>query len=701
MLLDLIRGLLAAGAAGVIPGYFWAKLFVATEDRAERLAFTTALSITLVPAAALILTSPLGTGVTLAIAVVSVLLVFVSGFAAYRTFGPTKGLDGPIIPPPEPPGPFTLALLVPAFGFAGAALFGLLEGRQVMLHIIVLLLLCAAMAWLLEAREEELKEVAVDPGEEPRWSVARRLLLPVVLLLVLFRGYSGPILHDWPYLRGGDQYFHAMMANMMLSRGEIEPYAVYPPGLHTLDAVISRLSGLEPVELFPVYAPALILLPPLALYVLGRRMWGWEYGVAAAALVGLVCNSSFIYLSYQAMYPTLVSAEFLLVMAVGALVGLYARPSLRAAILLALLGSSVALYHPVGSLYTVALFGLVGVLLLPYLLLRERRTGLTLLGSFALLGVLAIAYAWDTYDLPETVAGLVSGSGTSAGGEAVSMAVGTQAPLALEHLLVAITHPVLWLGLFGALLVAFGGRGGSLPSPLTRVTLLLWCLVMFVGSRTTESGFPERFERDLGIPLALLAAFALGAIVRSIQRSGPPARILAVSVTLLALMLIGVQATWNLQDAARPSPRVVLTPEISAAGEWLEARNAEARDAGGNIMVAPRGNQVTGRAMLALSDYFALEAFTEGRILYNRDLPPYGAEPLLDVLYVIKHPDDERVRQLLRKHDVRYVVFYKRFGEGTTWDATPVQYWRGHVAEEDLYRVAFENEGVIVLEPRL
>lgn len=695
MLLDLIQGILAAVAAGVAPGYFWAKLFVATDDQAELLALSTALSFVLVPATALILTALLGTGVTLAVAVVSVLFVFASGLAAYRVFGPTKVLDEPIVPPPAPAGPLTLTLLAPAFGLAGAALFGLLEGRQVMLPV-TLLLLFAAVARLLEARRVETEVTAMGTGEERRWPVARRFLLPVVLLLVLFRGYSGPVLHDWPYLRGGDQFFHAMMANMMLTRGEIEPYAVYPPGLHTLDAVISRFSGLEPVELFPVFAPALILLPPLALYTLARLLWGWEYGVAAAALVGLVCNSSFIYLSYQAMYPTLVSAEFLLVMAVGALAGLYARPSLRAALLLALLGSSVALYHPVGSLYTAALFGLVGTLLLPYLLLRERRTGLALLGSFALLGALAIAYAWDTYDLPRTVAGFVSGSGSSAGGEAVSMAVGTQAPLALEHLPQTISHPVLWLGLFGALLLALGGRGGSLPASLARITLLLWCLVMFVGSRTAESGFPERFERDLGIPLALLAAFALAAVVRSIRRSGPSARIVAVSVAALVAGLIGVQAAWNLQGAARPSPRVVLTPEITAAGEWLEAHNT-----GGNIMVAPRGNQVTGRAMLALSDYFAMEAFTESRIYYNRDLPPYGAEPLLDVLYVIKNPDDGRTRQLLKKYDVRYVVFYKRFGEGTTWDATPVQDWRGHVAQEDLYRVAFENEGVIVLQPRL
>ena len=38
---------------------------------------------------------------------------------------------------------------------------------------------------------------------------------------------------------------------------------------------------------------------------------------------------------------------------------------------------------------------------------------------------------------------------------------------------------------------------------------------MFIGSRTTMSSFPDRFERDLSIPLALLAALAFVTILRS------------------------------------------------------------------------------------------------------------------------------------------------------------------------------------------
>ena len=109
----------------------------------------------------------------------------------------------------------------------------------------------------------------------------RRLALPTVLLLVLLRGYLGPVL-DWPFIRGVDHYSHAVMTNLMMTRGEIEPYLIYPPGFHTTIAEISRLSGLDPLAIFPVLGPVLLLLPALACYVLGSRLWGWEVGVVAA-----------------------------------------------------------------------------------------------------------------------------------------------------------------------------------------------------------------------------------------------------------------------------------------------------------------------------------------------------------------------------------------------------------------------------------
>ena len=128
MLLDLIRALSAAAVAGVLPGLFWGRVLCATTDRAERLTYSVALSITLVPLCALAQITPFGGGVTLPVAVSSVLLVLFGGLAAYLRFGPAAGKGAPLFSPPKPPGAPALLLLVATSGVSLWVASGMASG---------------------------------------------------------------------------------------------------------------------------------------------------------------------------------------------------------------------------------------------------------------------------------------------------------------------------------------------------------------------------------------------------------------------------------------------------------------------------------------------------------------------------------------------------------------------------------------------
>ncbi len=714
MLAELIRAVPVAILVYLVPGWFWARLLVAPADLYERLAYSTALSMVLVPTVILVPTRLLDTSVTLAVALASPLVVFFSGLAAYLRFGPAKGLEEPLAPPPAPlQGVSAQVLLIAAFALALGVVIGAVPGVAIeppvtvgvvpnmrVLLAIVLLVFFAGVVHLIEtlrqpAPRAEPLERTVESRSLPA-ALARRLLLPAVLVVALVRGYAGPILHDWPFIRGVDHYSHAVMAELMMTEGRIEPYLIYPPGFHTMTAIVCRLTSLEPLEVFPVAAPMLLVLPALALYTLGRRVWGWECGVVAAFFSVLLGGTYYYY--NDAMYPNLVTSQFLLVMAVGALVGLYASPSsVRAALLLALLGSSTVLYHQVASMYLAALLAVVGILFVPYLLLRDRREGLVLFCALAFLGLLSVLYAWETYDLPRAVAGLLGGSGGGSTGTAVKMAVGTQEPYTLDFLLGnMVSQPVAWLGLLGALLVAGElvrrDRAAGTPQRLSYLTLLLLTLLLFVGSRLWLTGFPQRFGRDVCVPLAILAAFAFVAILRSLPWSGGRAATVFVAslAVILTCTMVGVRAMSSLESASDPSVQMTITPEISAAGEWLREHNE-----GGNIMISPHINQVPSRMMLAMGGYSALQSFEPVQIENPRDLPPTGPEPLKDVLWVMHHPRAERTDQLLREYDVRYVVLYKNMPDRPT-----VDYWKLFEAQPNLYRTAFENEDVLIVTRR-
>jgi hypothetical protein len=696
MLLDLVRVLPAAALVGVLPGWFWAGCLCATADRAERLAYAVAFSTTLVPSAALVQARLFGVGVTPAITVLSVLLVSATGLTGYLKFGPAKGSDEPLVSRPVSLGLPSLMPLIVAFALVLAALLGAVLTERAATSI-ALSVLAAGIAHRLASPRGD--AVPSEPPSRLRReipgirrsliSAARWLLLSMALLLVLLRSYLGPTRYDWPFPRGVDKYEHAVMVSMMLTEGSTESFMLYPPGFHVLAAGISGLSGLDPLKLFAALAPALLLLPTLACYALARRLWGWEVGVATALFSGLIAGGSYEHVSH-ARYPNLIGV-FLLVLAVAALVRLYASSSVRDRLTLATLGSSVVFYHMVASLYEAALLGLAGTLFLPYLLLRERKRGLALFSSFALLGLLSTLYAWGTYDLPSLVAGLLGGSGTGRGGEAVAMALGTKPTGELARLLATTSQPVAWLGLLGALLVAGDllRRRMGMPQTLAYLTLLLWAVLMFIGSRTTMSSFPDRFERDLSIPLALLAALAFVTILQSPLARGPDTMLAASVATLVVVTVVGVQAARNLEEGAGPAQRGIDRPppaEVVDAGEWLREHNE-----GGNILATPSVGPVSARGMLAMGGYSGMQTYSVHRIRRGRDLPPFGAGPLWDALWALRHPDGERTRRILEENDVRYVVLGKH---------RPDIDWRTFQSRPDLYRMVFENEAAVIFEPR-
>ena len=396
----------------------------------------------------------------------------------------------------------------------------------------------------------------------------------------------------------------------------------------------------------------------------------------------------------DARYPNLVSAQFLLVLVVAALIRLYHSPEPRPAIALALLGSSVVLYHSVGTFYTVLLLAPIATLFIPLcLILQQRRQTIALLLSLTLLGTLSVVYAWDTYELGQLLGGLLSGTETGAGGEAVSIAVGTQPTSPLAGLPGRISPAVFWFALLGLLLLFVPGNfPKGLAGWLSRATLLLWGAILFVGSRTALSGFPQRFERDLGIPLSILAALALVALLRSSAVYAPAHTSTvrssmvvagAAVAAVLALSLVGVQTWTALDRAAVPEPASTLTPEVAAAGEWLKDHNS-----GGRILPTPSYESTTSRGMLALGGYDGLQAYPERRVETPRSLPPGGAREIKDARWMLLNPQGERTRKIVKRYDLRYAVLSKTY-PGTN----PAAF------ESGPYRKVFENEAVVIFAP--
>jgi hypothetical protein len=723
--LDLIRALLAGAAGAVLPGYFWTAVLRPTSGLGERLAYSTAVSMASVPTVAVILARATRSGVALWLALAAVLIVFGSGLLVYRLRGPAPGTAAPVLRMPEPnTDPRVLGLV------AAAIALGLLMMADHRPPVLVLALIAVAllaggalMAWrpapgdprpasspeFLSAPPPAASEpappapapsapepAASAPAQagsgaaravpEPRpfglpLSLVRDGGLAVILVLSACRAYSGVVRFEWPYVSGGDQFSHAVMAEQMLAHGQYPGYLIYPPGFSALTAVICRFAGLTPLALFPVLAPMLLIVTALGAYALATRLWGWPYGLGAAALSGLVLTGAFNGFA-GGRYPDLISAFFLLVMAVAALVTLYEAPTVRSAVLVTVVGASAVLYHSVATLYAAVLLVLVAVICLPYLVRGgHRRETRALLLSLAGVAVLSAIYAIYIYN-PGGILG-----GKSSTGGAVSIVLGSQAPATQGALLKQLGPPIVWFGLLGVAALAVSLRYLRRPAQvLTVATVVAWCVVMYLGSRTSRDGFPQRFERDLGAPLSVMAAFGIGLIVRSLPVRGAATKtgpaLAATTAGLLAGVMLLAQAFHAVNTSDR-SAGGLLTHRVAAAGQWLARHNT-----GGTIISTPYMNAgVTNRAVLAMGGYTGLQSYSPFRIAHPRSLPTAGKAPLLDSQQVLLHPQSCQSANILVHQDVRYVVLY-RVGNGAdlpAFAADPVQ-----------YQPVFQNLSVII-----
>ena len=515
--------------------------------------------------------------------------------------------------------------------------------------------------------------------------------LAAVLVLTALRAYSGVAQHDWPYIRGGDEFSHAVMAEQMLAHGQYPGYLIYPPGFSALTAVICRFAALTPLKLFPVLAPMLVVVTALGAYALATRLWGWEYGLGAAALSGLVLTGAYNGFA-EGRYPDLISAFFLLTMTVAALVTLYEAPSWRSGVLLTVVGATPVLYHSVAALYLVVLLAMVAVICLPYLLYtRHGREARVLLLSLAGVAVLAACYGAYVYNI-----GRIFG-GHSATSSAVSIVLGSQSAPGPAAVLKELGPPIVWFGLLGVAALAAGLRHLARPGQVLAVlTVLGWCVIMYVGSRTAADGFPQRFERDLGAPLSVTAAFGIGLIVRSLtarwlsslsageQSAGGVQRVsIAAAATAVLAAVMVLWQTGHAVSASDRSAGQIVTRPVAAAGRWLAQHNT-----GGNIISTPSMNPaVTNRGVLALGGYTGLQSYQPYRIAHPRSLPTAGKAPLLDSQEVLTNPQSCRSGNILASQDVRYVVLYK-FHSGADL--------AGFSADPSRYQRAFDNASVII-----
>jgi hypothetical protein len=306
-----------------------------------------------------------------------------------------------------------------------------------------------------------------------------------------------------------------------------------------------------------------------------------------------------------------------------------------------------------------------------------------LLVSLVAAALLSACYAAYIYHLGT----LLTGSPVAAA--VATSDIGTQRPHRPAYLLTALGPAIVWLGVFGLAALLAGLRYLRAPSQVLAVlTVLMWCVMMYAGSRTSADGFPWRFERDAGAPLVVAGTFGFGLILASLPRAQVSRQALAwmaaAGAACLTVALVVLPAAGNLAAGVQARGHVV-SRSVAAAGIWLRQHNS-----GGTIITTPDMNGVTNRAVLAIGDYAGLQSYFPRRIRHPRAAPPAGRQPLIDTRQVLSHPGACESARIVARDDVRYVVLSK-FSHHANLTVFRADLTR--------YRPVFQDPSVIIYAP--
>jgi hypothetical protein len=651
VILDLVAALTATMLL-VLVGYPWSRVLVETHDRMERAAYAMALALAMTPIAARVLLGVTGGGLGRGVAILSLLAVGTSGLVILAW---SRRRAGSISSPADGPRPED-----PSSPSRGSPL----------------------LAWRPRPSLDitAFRYRLTDPGAHTRLVTAALVL--AILTVGLLRAYLGPVLFDWPFIRGEDQYEHAIRTRAVLVSGSNEGDQVYPAGFHVLSAVLARLSNLRPDRLYVVLAPILTILPAFGAYVLARRALGPSYALGALALASLLLVPQHHYFG-QGTYPQILAGQFLVPMALASAILLRQKPASGHGASLAVLIAATAHFHTLATVYLVVALACLGVGIAP--VVRSHQRAIRSLAVAVIAGaLLALGLVWDSYDVPGTLAGLIGLSGGSPTLETTASVIGNRRPIPLVGLPERVPTIVFVLGAAGVVLALLGLVRGRARDPVGLIALVMWVIAFLILGRLPESGFPARFGRDIAIPLVVLASLALAAALEAFQ--GMTIRRLAMRGALAVLVLAGAVAA--LGAAARPG-LMILTPDLQAATRWLEGRSPDR---------AVITNPMINRAVEALSGHDVLPTLTAGQLHSARGVTASVIQKVSDVRHVYGHPGSARAERILARYEVGYILLAKRMPPRAPLRRQAYVDWQRFADWPAQYRLVYENPEVIIFE---
>ncbi len=357
-------------------------------------------------------------------------------------------------------------------------------------------------------------------------------LLPLVAIIwrLIYAYY--PVIH-FHYVTppGDDGAVHMQYITNLISNGLKIDINGYPTGFHIIVVYFSKIFHQTPLNVLVWFTPILMVIPIIAIYYAGKKLFDHPaVGAFAALFWGFIALGP-VRAYGDGNYPNLIASGFYLPLAITFYYLLINKPKWKYLILAIIFSVLIIITHHLTVVYLV-------IAIIPWLIsvfigyvtkAKLRRKMLLIISVFvALIALTALSWIVIGPLAKPFVDVLLSGGSLASVFGAISK------PVTLWQI-EELNNPLLIIaGLIGLLILMVSNANRPI-----KYLFAFWILILFGFSITSYFGLPGRFVRELALPLSLTFGYGAFAVYNWADKynRGWMARIIIILVISIDFVL--------------------------------------------------------------------------------------------------------------------------------------------------------------------
>lgn len=386
------------------------------------------------------------------------------------------------------------------------------------------------------------------------------------LLLLIIIQYFGVVYYHYPVPPGHDAMMHWNMAqpfyNGTVDLMEYIKSGAYPPGFLLVIAKLAHLFNADMMDIMLWLTPAILIIAALSIYLLTKELFGRWAGLFAFFLYAFAAKTPIQQLN-DGGYPNLIATHVFLPLFALCLILVVKRTDVLKKLIFSCCALGllvlIPLFHHLSSLYlilSISLISFVGVIALISSKSKVPYKIATL--TIGVVGIILAFLVFSKVPLLDSMFSLIKSTINNPDPEAF----------------ISLKSIPKYLGLS----LAFFGFGGLILLPLAYfkkhqiifplLVVILFALILLIGSQKEGLSNPDRLIRDLAVPLSIIGGVFIAWIAKVFSKE--PIKLFIALAIILLIFTIGSKNRISKAFAYEPMVRV--TDADMQAVNYLKAQ---------------------------------------------------------------------------------------------------------------------------------